>query len=119
MSRKPKKPQNLKLKIVNALRKVFLYSDARRTILANSVVPDSDGVKYYRCAITKKLFPKDAVKVDHILPVVCPEKGFTDWNSYIERLFCPVEGLQVISKKAHDAKTKGENKTRRKSKKKS
>lgn len=111
---KVKKPKNLKLKIVNALRKVFLYSDARRKVLADACVPDKDGVKYYRCAATKKLFPKDAVKVDHIVPVVDPEKGFTDWNSYIERLFCGVEGLQVISKKAHDAKTKSENKTRRK-----
>lgn len=108
-----KKPQNLKLKIVQALRKVFLYSDARREALSKARVTDDEGVTYYRCAKTKKLLPKDAVKVDHIDPVVDPEKGFVDWNSYIDRLFCSADGLQIISKKAHDKKTKEEN-TRRK-----
>lgn len=48
------------------------------------------------------------VYVDHINPVVDPHKGFTTWDSFIERLFCEEDSLQVLCKECHDDKTKWE-----------
>lgn len=71
-------------------------------------------VKLYECAITHKFFPIDQVKVDHIEPVVDPATGWVDYNTYMARLFCPVENLQVICDEEHDKKTAEERKARRK-----
>lgn len=46
------------------------------------------------------------VFVDHISPIVDPSTGFTDWNSFIENLFCEEDNLQVLCKECHDTKTK-------------
>jgi hypothetical protein len=43
--------------------------------------------------------------VDHIQPVVDEEIGFADFNTYIDRLFCSVDGFQVLCKQCHSAKT--------------
>lgn len=48
------------------------------------------------------------VFVDHINPVVDPNVGFIDWNTYIERMFCIEEGLQLLCRECHDIKTKEE-----------
>ena len=50
----------------------------------------------------------EKISLDHKICVISPEKGFEDWNTYIERLFCPEENYQVICKTCHDAKTKEE-----------
>jgi len=46
---------------------------------------------------------KDAV-VDHINPVVDPHIGFTTWDEYIARMFCEVDGFQVICHDCHEVK---------------
>lgn len=46
--------------------------------------------------------------VDHIEPVVDPEKGFEDWTTYIERMFCETDGLQVLCHECHTRKTADE-----------
>lgn len=53
----------------------------------------------YRCAKCKILTSKP--QVDHISPV----GKFLDWNMYIERLFCPIENLQVLCWDCHKVKT--------------
>jgi len=68
---------------------------------------------HYKCNKCKKEFPQKDVQVDHIFPVVGPE-GFIDWNTFIERLFCPKENLQVLCSKCHTAKTNKEKKQRKK-----
>jgi len=68
----------------------------------------------YRCAVTNKLFAASEVCVDHIDAVVDPAKGWTNWEDFITRLFCPIEKLQVISKKEHKKKSKQEMKLRKK-----
>jgi hypothetical protein len=45
------------------------------------------------------------VFVDHILPVVDPDIGWVDWDSFINRLYCEREGLQVLCGQCHDEKT--------------
>jgi len=59
---------------------------------------------------------KGKISVDHIEPVI-PVEGFKntvwDWNEYYDRMFCPVEGFQVLCKDCHHTKTQEENKGRR------
>jgi len=68
--------------------------------------------KHYTCACCLQDFPGKEVEVDHILPVVSVEDGFIDWNAFIDRLFCPIENLQVLCKVCHKKKTKDERKLR-------
>jgi|TARA_R100000501_G_C2598786_1_gene96523 hypothetical protein len=46
--------------------------------------------------------------VDHIVPVIDPEKGFVSWDAIVERMFCEADGLQVLCRKCHSLKTKDE-----------
>lgn len=64
--------------------------------------------QHYLCAICGDDFPASQVQVDHIVPVVDPEKGFKDWNTFIRRLFCEASNLQVVCKPCHKKKTKKE-----------
>lgn len=106
-----KRVYNLQRLIIGALRKIFWYSPLRREALEKAKI----GL-LYKCAITKKKFPINEVTVDHIIPVVDPQIGFVDWNTFVARLFCDVNNLQVLSKVAHAKKTKEERSRRLKSK---
>lgn len=72
----------------------------------------------YKCAICGELFMSKDTVMDHKDPVV-PIKGYKsgmdfDLNEYAERMFCAVEGWQVLCSECHDQKTreeKGERKT--------
>ncbi len=61
--------------------------------------------QHYRCAGCKEEFPLSQVCIDHIEPVV-PAEGFSTWDNYITRMFCPKSNLQVLCKLCHDVKTK-------------
>ena len=54
------------------------------------------------------VIPETTSKVDHIQPVVDPAKGFESWDVKIERMFCEVDGFQVLCIPCHDKKTKEE-----------
>lgn len=64
--------------------------------------------QHYKCKKCKKDFPAKQVQVDHKEPVVDPKTGFTTWDSFIERLFCEKNNLQVLCTTCHDLKTKKE-----------
>lgn len=66
--------------------------------------------KHYLCNACKQEFTSKDVEVDHISPVVDPATGFVDWDTFIGRLYCPKENLQVICKPCHKIKTKEERK---------
>lgn len=66
--------------------------------------------QHYKCASCGEEFAGKDVAVDHIDPVVDPEKGFEDWNTFIERLYCDKDNLQVLCKTCHDLKSKNERK---------
>lgn len=68
---------------------------------------------HYTCASCGKEYPNREVNVDHIQPVVDPEKGFEDWDVFVKRLFCSKENLQVLCSKCHTKKTKDERKRRK------
>lgn len=59
----------------------------------------------YQCASCKEAFKQNEVVVDHIDPVVPIEGDDYDWNTFINRLFVPVEGLQILCNPCHDSKS--------------
>lgn len=70
--------------------------------------------QHYKCAKCKGNFPAANVVVDHVNPVVDTMVGFVDWNTYVERMFCEADGLQVLCKPCHSDKTAQERKERKK-----
>jgi len=70
----------------------------------------------YLCKMCGDLFGPKEIILDHIEPVVDPKAGFTGFDSFIERLFCDVEGFQVLCKVCSDIKTEVEDKMRMQSK---
>lgn len=105
--------------IKGALRKVSMYWKPAKE--ATDAARVSRGV--YECAACSKHVPasvkattgKKAGKrvrnfhVDHIEPVIDPEKGFVGWDDLIERMFCEVDGFQILCGDCHAEKTAAEN----------
>lgn len=71
--------------------------------------------QHYLCAMCQEEFTSKDIEVDHVTPVVDPVHGFKDWNTYIPRLFCGKDNLQVLCKPCHKRKSKEENAAKRKS----
>lgn len=69
--------------------------------------------KHYECNVCKKQYPAKEVQIDHIIPVIDPEVGFVDWNTYIERMFCDKANLQTICLGCHTVKTNQEKKKKK------
>ena len=68
----------------------------------------------YQCAGCKTILGPKEVVLDHIVPVVQPETGWDGFGMFVESLFCPVEGFQVLCNPCHDVKTEKENELRKK-----
>jgi hypothetical protein len=119
----------LKKLVIPKLREASRYWPAK-TIARNQAKVRLEIGKYkngkpkyemkYRCAKCRKLFDKKDTHADHIDPVVDPAVGFVDWNVFMDRLFCPPEGYQILCatndpKKpgCHELKTKVENEVRK------
>ena len=64
--------------------------------------------------VTATVYRKKNVFVDHIIPIVDPEEGFTTWDDFIYGLFCEEDRLQVLCKECHDCKSKDEREQRKK-----
>lgn len=64
--------------------------------------------QHFRCNACKEEFPAKEVQVDHIKPVVDPKTGFKDWNTFVKRLFCDIDNLQVLCKTCHQEKSQKE-----------
>ena len=113
-------PTNIKKWLIPKLRRISMYWPAKNRALDEAKVSIQIGTwksgkpKYgvfYRC----KMCPKDKyylrqeVHADHILEVA-GESGFTNWDDYINALFCDKEGFQILCKPHHDEKTAKYNK---------
>ena len=61
----------------------------------------------YKCAECKHFYAGKNVSVDHITPAGSL-RDFSDLPDFCSRLFCAVEGLQVLCFKCHKAKTNAE-----------
>jgi 5-methylcytosine-specific restriction endonuclease McrA len=117
--------------LINALRSSFRryppFYRTKNAVKEEYYVPSKSGRPMRRvrftCAQCGGKYANTAVSVDHKVPIV-PETGFPtlpdgtdDWNTYIRRLYCTDDGLQVLCKECHNGKTQVENKTRREMKK--
>ena len=99
--------------LINKLRKAS-YMWAERN-LAVTMARVERG--WYKCATCDERFKRDQIQVDHIQPVV-KLKGWTDWDDYINRLFCEEHsGYQILCKPCHIKKTALENHQRDRGKK--
>lgn len=116
-----KKPKtfNQNAAIRGAIRRIFSRSPVKIEVLrkVRREIPryNQDGSRgkrdavQYQCAACKEWVGSTKVEVDHILPVIeVNEKGFVDWNMFVERLFCGPANLQVICDPCHDKKTRDE-----------
>ena len=63
----------------------------------------------YKCAACGEAFASKEVEVDHIVPAGSL-KTFDDLPGFAERMFCEVDGFQVLCKECHQAKTNKERK---------
>ncbi|MGH7974921.1 MAG: HNH endonuclease signature motif containing protein [bacterium] len=121
--KKKRPPFNQQSAIKGAIRRVFSRSDVKKEILykIRREVPrfNKDGSRgkkdavQYQCKACKLWVGSTHVEVDHIIPVIeVNDQGFVDWNTYVERLFCGPENLQVLCDPCHDKKTHEEQQTR-------
>lgn len=66
----------------------------------------------YPCAICKKGFMEKQVVIDHIIEagtLKCAE----DLPGFVERLFCEIDGFQILCEECHHKKTQNERKRKR------
>ena len=107
MAKKKKKPKyNQNSQIRSAIRRAFSRSPMVQEVLkaARTEQPkyNKDGslakkpAVFYTCAECKKKFKGTEVAVDHIDPVIPIDETFTDWNTFVDRLWCDKENLQVL-----------------------
>lgn len=109
--------------LVCALRKVWYWSPERKAVLkAAQLAKDT-----WKCAVCSRSFLKLEYitkkgrkrrrmdgSVDHIIPLGTQPRSWTEYSSYLERLFCSVSNLQAICSTCHKPKSKAENAARRK-----
>lgn len=65
----------------------------------------------YQCAHCKNWFPEKEIDVDHKVEAGSLTNG-NDLKGFVERLFCEVDGLQVLCKTCHHKKTQENRKSK-------
>ena len=95
-------------KVRSSLRRLWLYSWQRKEVLAKAKVDRG----LYICALCVKIFHYKSVAVDHKVQV----GNSSSWQEWIEKLFCPVDGLQVLCHNCHEKKGRENNERYSKSK---
>ncbi len=69
----------------------------------------------YKCACCEGSFKRSEINLDHVNPVI-PLTGWDSFDSYIDRIFCDVDGWSVLCKPCHKSKTFLENQIRKEEK---
>lgn len=123
-----KKPKTLKQFLIPVLRKASQRWPAKIQARKNAKVIVPDGTYkngnertrvMYKCQNPEcgKLVDQFGGHIDHGVPVIKVEEGFTDWNSYILSLFCGIDNLFHICVECHTIKSQQEMTERYKYKK--
>ncbi len=107
--------------IKGAIRRVFGRSELRRRAVDLHIDtkyhdPKRKKVKFWvKCAECKKFEAKSNIQIDHFNPVVPIDKSFEEMtlDEVVDRMWCEDRYLQPLCKPCHKAKTKAENKERR------
>ena len=118
MVSKPRQKYNQSSVIRGALRRAFARSPVVLEIIHSSrrEVPryKKDGTRHKKnsvqrqCQVCSSWVSSSKIAVDHIVPVVDVDVGFTDWNTFIDRLWCDKNNLQIICDSCHNKKTNNE-----------
>jgi hypothetical protein len=97
--------------IRSALRRKTMYWKPITECKLNARRPykgENKRQKYeYQCNECKEWFKGDDVAVDHIIGAG-ELNNYDDLPGFVKRLFCEVQGLQVLCQCCHDIKTKEE-----------
>ncbi len=116
-----KLPKSLQNWLIPKLRRISLIWPGKQISRDNAKVYIDDGTYLngnpktklkYKCAKCSKLVDKTGGAMDHISPVI-DIKGFKDWDSFMNSLFCEPEGYQHLCHECHQKKSNLENKERR------
>lgn len=105
---------NLQHWLVQKIRRISYQYPARKEAIKKARVARGQ----YKCAGCGGVFKHGEFQLDHVQPVIDPHTGFTDWNSFMERMFCDIDGWQILCKDlCHKYKTQRENEIRKQVKK--
>lgn len=111
MAKKPLTDSQKYQRLRGALRRVTMQSYpviAEAKLLAKRILNiDGKQTVRYVCNMCNDYFKSSEVAVDHILPAGSL-KSQSDLHSFLLRLFCNKEGLQVLCDECHDRKTYAE-----------
>lgn len=108
---------------VQALRRASLRwrprNEARILARTERKINDATGrlawhSKCKTCGLEK---PDGQMELDHLVPVIGKE-GFTNFDNYIDRLYCEVNNFQILCTNCHDIKSLAEGQIRKKKRKK-
>lgn len=81
--------------------------DAKRAVRRDNQ-SENKRLKYeYQCAICKNWFPEKLIEVDHIIPAGSLRSG-DDLKTFVEKLFCEMDGLRVLCLECHTQVTKNQ-----------
>lgn len=101
--------------LINALRRASYRWPSRYKALKRAHI----GRNEYFCESCGVIGPKKSIALDHVEPVINPEKGWQDLDVYADRMLPDTEyGFQVLCKPCHAIKTNKENEIRKKNRKK-
>lgn len=105
-------PKSLKSYLINHLRRIGYRNIHRAAAFEKAHL----GRGQWQCQLCKQVFKSSKdLHGDHLQPVVDPEKGFTTWDDYINRLF--LGAIQAICISCHQQKSEAENGVRREERK--
>jgi hypothetical protein len=104
--------------VKSQLRRIWGWSPERKLAKARARVgKDGRGNELFRCErCNAQPLSRKQVDVDHIVEVESVG-AFDGWDALISRLFCPADGLMILCKTCHAAKTVVNNGARRRARK--
>lgn len=94
---------------INALRRASYRWPGRYQAAKRAHI----GRNQYKCESCNGTFTKNEIQLDHIDPVVDPERGFVGFDEWIDRMFAYSDGWSTKCKPCHQVKTQAENEIRR------
>jgi 5-methylcytosine-specific restriction endonuclease McrA len=105
-------PKALKSYIIAHLRRIGYRNVHRAAAFEKAHL----GRAQWQCQQCRQIFPSSKdLHGDHILPVVDPDTGFTNFEDYINKLF--LGEIQALCKECHKQKSESENVVRREKRK--
>lgn len=107
-----KKLPNLKSFVVQTLRRASFRWYARSEAMKAARV--SRGTYICEMCGPEVQHNVKEIQLDHRTPVIDPEKGFTTWDDFINRLFVDVSGWRVLCRKHHEDVTEKQDEIRKK-----